>query len=129
VTWTWSPNKPAIIRDGSNGLIVAHTDPDLGYVIDRISIETTLPIGEAALMVFDRVTPITSGRNYANNQAYIETSDYQDSIRIWSIIDCPITKQKFFAMQARIDYNRRPTYARLSNADSSDFYWCWRHVN
>lgn len=131
ITWTWSPHKPSFIKDRSSGLLLAHTTDAQINVVDIVRIKTTVSVGDMALLWINDTAPIVSGPNGPRNEAYMQTTDYQNGVRMWSAVHCPVTKLKFLDTQATLDFGSQNTF---SAGESDGFvrpesYWCWRHSN
>jgi hypothetical protein len=131
ITWTWSENKPAFIRAGSTGLLLSHMDDNQRNIIDKVQIDTTVPVGYFSLLLYNEAAPVISNANGSIQKPVMQITDYSLSIRLSSALSCPITMHQMFNEEAIIEFDRRTILGSepKNQGAGAAFYWCGKYGN
>lgn len=104
VLWTWNGTQSSIYASQSkNRIAVSHSIQTSPQLVTSVTVSTTIPVAYAYLLLGD--TYLTDSRREEGQLGARVSAFYIGPfVNIWSVIECPGTKERFWEAPMSIEF-------------------------
>lgn len=110
IYWDWNGRQPAFFRPGMQPQMIL--SDDTVRRVKSILLDTTIPVAYAYLLLGES-GQIDSGRSAAmQGEAFVSALYLDQATLIWTTVECPVTKRKFWESPMMVHLSSAVSTAR-----------------